>query len=163
LKIYEALAEVKTLKTRLIQLSKFRESTLVYDVDSEPDFRYEELTRQIEETLERETELKLAIQAANLSTVVSVGDKEMPLAKAILELGNTRSKLAQVAGMLGIEKRTDLLGRRYRSKDEVLQKWQKSPADLVKIQTELENRRNSLDSIIQEANHRVSISLGKPV
>jgi hypothetical protein len=157
LKIYEALAEVKTLKARLIQLTKFRESTLVYDVDSEPDFKYEELSKQIDETLRRETELKLAIQTANLASMVIVGETEMSLARAILELSNNRTKLADISGMLGVERRSDLFGRRYRSKDEVLQKRQKSPADLLKIQAEIEDRKNVLDAVIQEANHRVTI------
>jgi hypothetical protein len=157
LKIYEALAEVKTLKARSMQLAKFRESTLVYDEDSEPDFKYEELSKQIDETLGRETELKLAIQTGNLASMVIVGETEMSLARAILELSNTRTKLAHISGMLGVEKRSDIFGRRHRSKDEVLQKSQKSPADLLKIQAEMEDRKNVLDAAIQEANHRVTI------
>ena len=86
-----------------------------------------------------------------------VGETEMSLARAILELSNNRTKLADISGMLGVERRSDLFGRRYRSKDEVLQKRQKSPADLLKIQAEIEDRKNVLDAVIQEANHRVTI------
>jgi len=159
MKIYEALAEVKTLKARLVQLSKFRESSLVHDTDSEPDFKYEELSEQIDKTLDRETELKVAIQAANLANPVRIGDAEMPLAKAILELSNVRTRLAYVSGMLNVEKRSDLFGWRHRSKDDIQQKWQKSPAELLQLQALYENRRNLLDAAIQEANHRVSIEV----
>ena len=160
MKIYEGLAEVKTLKARLIQISKFRESSLVHDVDSQPDFGYDELSWQIDSILERETNLKIAIEAANLANTISVGDEQMSLAKAVLELSNTRTKLTYISGMLGIERRSDLFGgRRHRSKDEILQKWQKSPAELLEVHGELENRKNLLDAAIQEANHRVSITV----
>lgn len=157
MKIYEALAEVKTLMARLIQLSKFRESSLVHDADSEPDFKYEELSEQIDTALERETELKVAIQSANLANTVRIGDSEMSLAKAILDLSNTRTKLTYVSSMLNVEKRSDLFGWRHRSKDDIPQKWQKSPAELLQLQALYENRRNLLDAAIQEANHRISI------
>ena len=159
MKIYEALAEVKTLKARLVQLSKFRESNLVHDADSEPDFRYDALSEQIDETLRRETELKLAIQAANLSNRVKVGDSEMSLAKAILELSNIRAKLEYNSGLLSIEKKSDFLGRRHRSKDEIPERWQKTPAELLQLQAEYEKQRNLLDAAIQEANHKVTISV----
>lgn len=157
MKIYEALAEVKTLKSRLIQLSKFRESSLVHDADSEPDFKYEELSEQIDKSLDRETELKIAIQAANLASTVRIGDAEMQLAKAILELSNIRTKLTYLSSMLNVEKRSDLFGWRHRSKDDIPQKCQKSPAELLQLQALYENQRNLLDAAIQEANHRVSI------
>ncbi len=159
MKVYEALAEVKTLKARLIQLSKFRESSLIHDADSEPDFKYEELSREIDTTLERETNLKLAIQAANLASLVKVGEDEISLARAILELSNTRTKLVYLSAMLNVEKRSDLFGWRRRSKDEVPQKWQKSPAELLQLQATYEERRNLLDAAIQEANHKVTVEV----
>jgi hypothetical protein len=159
MKIYEALAEVKTLKARLIQVSKFRESTLIHDADTEPDFKYSELSQEIDRTLQRETDLKLAVQAANLASTVRVGEDEMSLARAILELSNTRTKLAYLSGMLSIEKRSDLFGWRHRSKDEIPQKWQKSPAELLQLQATYEKRRNLLDAAIQEANHKVMVEV----
>jgi hypothetical protein len=158
LKIYEGLAEVKTLKARLIQISKFRESSLVHDIDSQPDFNYDVLSKEIDEILDRETKLKLTIEAANLDNKISVGEEEMSLAEAILELSNTRTKLAYISNMLSIEK-SDFLGWRHRSKDDIQQKSQKSPAELLQLQTELERRRNLLDAAIQEANHRISIDV----
>jgi hypothetical protein len=159
MKIYEALAEVKTLKARLIQVSKFRESTLIHDADSEPDFKYEELSREIDRTLQRETDLKLAIQAANLASIVRVGEEEMSLARAILELSNIRTKLTYLSGMLSFEKKSDLFGWRRRTKDEIPQKWQKSPAELLQLQATYEKRRNLLDSAMQEANHKVIVEV----
>src|SRR5712692_311962 len=133
MKIYEALAEVKTLKTRLVQLSNFRQSSVVYDADSEPDFNYDELSGQIDSALERVTKLKLAIAAANMTNTVRVGDAEMSLAKAILELSNIRTNLTYVSNTLNLDK-PGIFDRRYRTKDDVTQKWQKSPAELLQVQ-----------------------------
>ncbi len=158
MKIYEALAEVKTLKARLVQLSNFRQSTLIHDADSKPDFDFHELSKRMDKTLERVTQLKLAIQTANMTNKVRVGDADMSLANAILELANVRTSLAYVTGMLS-EDKPDLFGRRYRARDEVQQKRQVSPADLLQLQADYEGRKNLLDSVIQEANHRVSIAV----
>ncbi len=158
MKIYEALAEVKTLKVRLAQLSNFRQSTLIHDADSKPDFDFHELSERIDKTLARVTELKLAIQTANMTNTVRVGDADMSLANAILELANVRASLTYVSSMLGQDK-PDLFGRRYRARDEVQQKWQVSPAYLLQLQADYEGRKNLLDSVTQEANHRVSIAV----
>ncbi len=159
LKIYEALAEVKTLDARLVQLSKFRESSLVHDADVEPDFKYEEISGQIDAAMARETELKLVIQEANLSNTITVGERQMSLARAILELSNVRAKLGYISGMLAVEKRSGLFGLGRRSKDEVPQKWQKTPAALLQMETEYQAQKNTLDAAIQEANHRFSIAV----
>jgi predicted DNA-binding protein YlxM (UPF0122 family) len=157
MKIYEALAEVKTLKERLVQLSNFRQSSMIYDADSEPDFNNDELSQQIDTALERITELKLAIQAANLANTVMVGSQKMTLARAILELSNLRTKLTYIASMLNLEK-SDIFGRVRRTKEDVVQKWQKSPAELLQLQGEYQKRKNLIDAAIQEANHRVTIT-----
>ena len=103
--------------------------------------------------------MKLAIQAANLSNRIRIGDLEMSLAKAILELSNIRIKLTHISGMLSNERKSDFLGWRHRSKDEVPQRWQKTPAELLQLQEEYERQRNVLDAAIQEANHRVTITV----
>src|SRR5271155_1568597 len=97
LKIYEALAEIKTLEALAEELSKFRASSLLYDADSEPDFKYDELSDRIDKTLERKTELKIAVQSANLSNKVRVGDADVTLARAILDLSIVRAKLTYVS------------------------------------------------------------------
>jgi len=158
-KIYEALAEIKTLKETAEQLSKFRESSLVYDADSEPDFKYDELSAQVDKTLERMTELKIAVQSANLSNSVKVNEADVTLAKAILELSNIRAKLANVSSMLEVDRgRGRLYGEERRSKDEIPQRRQKSKAELLAIQTAYRKERNALDSAIQEANHKIEIA-----
>lgn len=158
MKLFEALAEVKTLKERLVQVSNFRQSSIVYDADSEPDFKYEELSQQIDNTLERITELKLAVEAANLAHTVTVGSEEMSLAKAILELSNIRTKLTYISNLLNLEK-SDIFGRVRRTKEDVVQRWQKTPAELLQLHAEYQMRKNLLDAAIQEANHRVTVAV----
>jgi hypothetical protein len=159
LKIYEALAEIKTLDALAEELSKFRESCLLYDADSEPDFRYDELSGKIDDTLERKTELKIAVQSANLSNKVRVGDADVTLARAILDLSVVRAKLAYVSNMLNVDRgRGRLFGDERRSKDEIPQKRQKSKAELLEVQTRYRKERNVLDAAIQEANHKVEIA-----
>lgn len=160
MKIYEALAEIKTLKENAEELSKFRESSLVYDADSEPDFKYDELSAQIDRTYERLTELKIAVQAANLSNKVKVGDTDLVLARAILDLSSVRAKLGFVSTMLRVEKRRGgLFGEDRRSRDEIPQKRQKTTAELLAVQTVYKRERNALDSAIQEANHKIEIAV----
>lgn len=158
MKLFEALAEVKTLKERLVQVSNFRQSSIIYDADSEPDFKYEELSQQMDNTLERITELKLAVEAANLAHTVTVGREEMPLAKAILELSNIRTKLTYISNLLNLEK-SDIFGRVRRTKEDVVQRWQKTPAELLQLHAEYQMRKNLLDAAIQEANHRVTVAV----
>lgn len=158
MKLFEALAEVKTLKERLVQVSNFRQSSIIYDADSEPDFKYEELSQQMDNTLERITELKLAVEAANLAHTVTAGREEMPLAKAILELSNIRTKLTYISNLLNLEK-SDIFGRVRRTKEDVVQRWQKTPAELLQLQGEYQKRKNLLDAAIQEANHRVTVAV----
>ncbi len=158
MKLFEALAEVKTLKERLVQVSNFRQSSIIYDADSEPDFKYEELSQQIDNTLDRITELKLAVEAANLAHTVTVGREEIPLAKAILELSNIRTKLTYISNLLNLEK-SDIFGRVRRTKEDVVQRWQKTPAELLQLQGEYQKRKNLVDAAIQEANHRVTVAV----
>ena len=157
MKIYEALAEVKTLKTTADELSKFRESSLAYDADSQPDFKFDQLSEQIDKTMERIADLKIAIQFANLETKVTAGDKEMTLARAILELGAIRLKLSSLSSMAEENRRGRLFANERRSKDEVPQRTQKSKADLLEMQLLYRKRRDLLDSVIQEANHKIEI------
>lgn len=159
MKIYEALAEIKTLKETAEELSKFRESSLVYDSDSEPEFKYDDLSTQIDEAFETMARLKIAVQSANLSNKVRVGEADVTLAQAILNLSSVRSKLAYVSSMLKVNRgRGSLFGEDRRSRDEIPQKRQKSKAELLAIQAVYRKERNALDSAIQEANQRVEIA-----
>ena len=157
MRIYEALAEAKTLKTTADELSKFRESSLAYDADTEPDFKFDQLSEQIDKTMERIADLKIAIQLANLENKVTAGDKEMTLARAILELSAIRSKLSSLSSMVEVNRRGGLFAHERRSKDEVSQRTQKSRAELLEMQLLFRKRRDLLDSVIQEANHKIEI------
>ncbi len=134
MKIYEALAEVKTLKTTTDELSKFRESSLAYDSDTEPDFKFDQLSEQIDKTMERIADLKIAIQLANLENRVKAGEKEMTLARAILELSAIRSKLTSLSSMVEVNRRGGLFAQERRSKDECPQRAQKSKPELLEMQ-----------------------------
>jgi hypothetical protein len=159
LKIYEALAEIKTLEVAAEELSKFRESSLLYDADTEPDFKYDQLSAEIDKTLQRKAELKIAVQSANLSNKIRVGDADVTVARAILDLNNTRSKLAYVSEMLKVGRgRRGFLGDERRSKDDIPQKVQKSKAELLEVETKYRKERNALDAAIQEANHKIEIA-----
>jgi hypothetical protein len=159
MKIYEALAEIKTLEALAEELSKFRESSLLYDADSEPDFKYDELSGQIDKTLERKTDLKIAVQSANLSNKVRAANADVTLARAILDLSVVRAKLTYISNMLNVERgRGRLFGDERRSRDEIPQKRQKSKAELLEVQTKYTKERNALDSAIQEANHKIEIA-----
>ena len=157
MKIYEALAEVKTLTTTAEELSKFRESSLAYDADTEPDFKFDQLSEQIDKTMERIADLKISIQLANLENKVTAGDKEVTLARAILELSAIRSKLSSLGSMVEVNRRGSLFSHERRTKDEVPQRAQKSKAELVEMQLLYRRRRDLLDSVIQEANHKIEI------
>ena len=159
MKIYEALAEIKTLEALAEELSKFRESCLLYDADSEPDFKYDELVRTDRQDPRKEDELKIAVQSANLSNKVRVGNADVILAKAILDLSIVRAKLTYISNMLSVERgRGRLFGDERRSRDEIPQKRQKSKAELLEAQTKYTKERNALDAAIQEANHKIEIA-----
>jgi hypothetical protein len=159
MKIYEALAEIKTLEALAEELSKFRESSILYDADSEPDFKYDELSGQIDKTLERQTDLKIAVQSANVSNKVRVANADVTLARAILDLSVVRAKLTYISNMLSVERgRGRLFGDERRSRDEIPQKRQKSKAELLEAQTKYTKERNALDAAIQEANHKIEIA-----
>ena len=157
-KIYEALAEEKTLKARLQQLSEFRKSSNTFDADTNPDFQFDDLTEKIDVAFERLTELKLAIQSANLANNVKVQGADMPLARAILELSNARAKLGYVADMMR-EGRHGLFDREFRKSDEVPLRWQKTRPELLELQEKYEERKNALDSAIQETNNRLTVAV----
>ncbi|MDE1854278.1 MAG: hypothetical protein KGI38_11115 [Thaumarchaeota archaeon] len=158
--IYEGLAEVKTLRARLDELAQFRRASNVYETGSTPDFRFDDLTDQIEKIFARITELKLAILVANQANDVKVGNEEMQLARAILELSNVRTRLGYVTEMVKPGRGGfGLLERERRLSNEVPEIAQKSKADLLKAKEQYEKRKNALDSAIQEANNKVALPI----
>ena len=124
-----------------------------------PISEYDELSGQIDKTLQRKAELKVAVQSANLSNKVRVGNADVTLARAILDLSIVRAKLTYISNMLNVERgRGRLFGDERRSRDEIPQKRQKSKAELLEIQTKYTKERNALDAAIQEANHRIEVA-----
>ena len=103
--VYEALAEMKSLKEKLGQLSDLRKESNSYDEGTVPEFRFDDLTKQMDEAFDRLTSLKLAVQAVNMSSKVRAGGEEMSLSKAILELSDARARLGYIAAMMQAEKR----------------------------------------------------------
>ena len=152
--LYQALAEVKSLKAKLEQLSEFRRESNSYDEGTRPDFRFDDLTSQIDETFQRLTRLKLAVQSVNAENGVRVEGDDMPLARAVLELSNARAKLGYIGSLLKPE-RGGLLGFDRESK--VRQLTQKTRPELLGMQEEYRRRRVALDSAIQEANTRLQV------
>ena len=154
--LYEALAEVKSLKAKLDQLSEFRKESNNYDEGTEPEFKFDDLTKDIDDASESLVRLKLAIQSVNMENTVEVEGEEMKVSRAILELSSTRDKLGHVSEMLKSGRR-GLLDYERKS-DDPRQVAQKPKRELLALQDKYRRRKNALDAAIQEANTRLTVS-----
>lgn len=159
MKLFEALALRKALQSDLGQLISIRSSTFTHTVDEEPEFLFEDLTKQIKSKVNEITKLKLAIMEMNLTYILP---NKMSLYEAIIELANIRSAIEQLQSLLQVG-RGALAEYAYRRtiSTELKMVKQEKPENLLRLIQTFEGKRRMLDSLIQEANHNAEIKVGE--
>jgi hypothetical protein len=157
MKLFEALALRKALQADLGQLISIRNSTFLHAEDELPEFVFGDLTEQIKKKVNDITKLKLAIMQMNMKHILP---NKMTLYEAIIELANIRSAIEQLQNLLQVG-RGGLSEYSYRrtSQSELKMKKQEKPENLLKLIQSYEGKRRTLDSMIQEANHKVEITI----
>ena len=153
MKLYEALSMKSSMQNQLTELISIRNRTLEYPEDEKPEFQFDSLTAQIEEIVSKLGKLKIEIARANMNTNLSNGKT---LFENIIELANLRSSVSQMKDMLRVEKR-GLFGSGRRSKEDIKMLKQKDAQSLLSMLQEYQRRKDSLDSLVQHANHSVDI------
>ena len=156
MKLYEALATRKSLETQLTQLISIRSRSLEYPEDEQPEFDFDSLTVQIKDIVRKLSKIKVEIARVNLNTQLSNG---LTLTENIIELGNLRSTITQLKDMLRTERRGGLLSIERRSKEDVKMARQKDQQTLLSMLHEYSNRRDALDSLIQQANTSIDVTI----
>ena len=154
MKLYEALAMKTTLQSQLTQLISLRNRSQEYPEDEEPEFNFDTLTIEIKDVVRKLSKLKLEIARANMNTMLSNGKT---LFESITELQNLRSTLAQLKDLMHIEGRFLWGSERRTKKEDVRMRKQKDAQSLLTMLQEYQQRKNALDSLIQQANHGIEI------
>ena len=142
-----------SLQSQLTELISIRNRTIEYPEDEKPEFQFDSLTAQIDEIVRKISKLKIEIARANMNTNLSNGKT---LFENIIELADLRSSVSQVKDMLRVERR-GLFGSDRRSKEDIKMLKQKDAQSLLSMLQEYQRRKDSLDSLIQHANHSVDI------
>lgn len=150
--IGEALSEKKNLQSKLANLYNLMRSCYSY-TSEEPNFDFNKLRKEAEDTVVELRKLKKRIQETNLSTFVEHNGIKRTLTSLILELGDIRS---EIATLNCLEFDRDPIFRRGIG-EPVEQKFQVPPEDIQKDIKELNKQKNIIDSILQKTNWTVEL------
>jgi hypothetical protein len=157
MKLYEALAMKTSLQAQLTQLISLRNRSQEYPEDEQPEFNFDSLTNEIKDTVRRLSKLKVEIARANMNTTLTNGKT---LFENIIELQNLRSTIDQVKNLIHVEGvgRFSSWGIERRSrKEDVKMLKQKDSQTLLEMLHNYQQRKNALDSLIQQTNHIVEV------
>ena len=154
--IGEALTEIRVSKSELDRLLTARRNSFTHRADEEvsPEEDYDALTKSIDKKMEDIRKLKIAVSKANLNKIVDTPEGTMPLAEAILLVGEYRSKLAMFQNLS-----EQFRDRRisFMSKDDVKTKQQKKMDFINNEIRNFEERKARLDNFIQAINWQVEL------
>ncbi len=153
MKLYEALSTRKSLESQLTRLISIRNRTIEYPEDEKPEFDFDSVTAEIKDLVAKLSRLKVEIARANMNTTLTNGKT---LFENIIELSNLRSTVDQIKEMMQVERR-GVFDRERRKKEEVKMLKQKDAQSLLSMLGEYQRRKDSLDSLIQQANQSVDI------
>ena len=145
-----------SLQSQLTQLISLRNRNQEYPEDEKPEFDFDTLTTQIKELVRKLSKLKVEIAKANISTTLPNGKT---LFESIIELQDLRSTLSQIKDLIHIEGRFLWGSERRSKKEDVKMRKQKDPQTLLSMLQDYQQRKNALDSLIQQANQSVEISV----
>jgi hypothetical protein len=154
MRLYEALALKTSLQSQLTQLISLRNRSQEYPEDEQPEFEFDQLTAEIKTFVRRLSKLKVEIARANIDTTLSNGKT---LFESIIELQDLRSTVNQIKDLMHIEGRFSWAGDKRTKKEDVKMRKQKDPKALLTMLNQYQQRKNTLDSLIQQANHRIEI------
>lgn len=154
MKLNQALAKLKNLKSRLSRVEKCIEECVIYYEDETPAFVYKDELQKRDDLLMEILSLKEKIQVANATTIVKLDGKDTSLAGLILMNANIRSNMAFIAKQ--IDKSTNDKSRyaAARSKDQV-KKVFSSGYDKTKFRLkldDLEAKKEKIEEILATAN-----------
>jgi hypothetical protein len=154
MKLYEALVMKTSLQAQLKQLISLRNRTQEYPEDEQPEFNFDALTTEIKSVVGKLSKLKVEIARANMDTTLANG---RTLFESIIELQNLRSTVDQIENLIHLEGRFLWGSERRTKKEDVKMRRQKDPQTLLAMLNEYRVRKNTVDSLIQEANYRIEI------
>jgi hypothetical protein len=154
MKLYEALGLKITLQAQLKQLISLRNRTQEYPEDEQPEFNFDALTSEIKSVVKKLSKLKMEIAKVNMDTTLSNGKT---LFESIIELQNLRSTVSQLEELMHLEGKLFWGSERRTKKEDVKMRRQKDSPALLAMLNEYRSRKNAMDSLIQEANHRIEI------
>lgn len=155
MKLGEALTLLKTKKGRLASLQNNRSEQFYVDVGKKPSFTYQELTEEIKKESGNIVALKLAIQEANLKSRLA-GGTGMTIAEGIIRVGEFRSALANLEGMI---KQSPLKRKFWDTDKAVDQAPQVEPKEIDRTIQELSAKKSDIDNKLQTANWKVDVTV----
>jgi hypothetical protein len=151
MKIGEALALLKSKKSRIAELQRQRKDSFNVKEGNTPTFSFDELTNEIERESRNLLKIKYAIITANNTIMLT---KDMSLQQCILEIGELRSSLANLSDLM---KKDD--EDRYSYSTPIKRTPQKPLQDIDKKIQEIAHTKAIFDSNIQNANWQNTIEI----
>jgi hypothetical protein len=155
LKIGEALALLKSKKSRLSQLQDQRLNSFYVSEGKKAHFKYADLTKEIKAESKDILSLKMAITRANMDNNIVGGD--IPIQEAIFRVGEFRSALSNLEAIVKAEESA----RSFRFSDdkEVVRNPQVKLKEIDATVKELAEKKGLLDTRIQDSNWRYTVEV----
>lgn len=146
----EAIARRSSLKSKLSRIYNQRIEAQWCEEGKEPDYDFNELTKEVEKTVEELVDLKKRMMEANIRETITVNDKKMSLYEALIRKGEIQSQLANLENL---KKRPT---RRLLDEDYSLLP-QKPLRDVDALISRLEREKNLINNTLQAKNWQTKL------
>lgn len=146
----EAIARRSSLKSKLSRIYNQRTEAQWCEGGKEPDYDLNELTNEVEKTIEELVDLKKRMMEANIRETIAVNDKKMNLYEALIRKGEIQSQLANLENL----KKRPI--RRLLDEDYSLVP-QKPLRDVDALISRLEREKNLINNALQAKNWRTEL------
>jgi hypothetical protein len=153
MKIGEALALLKSKKSRISKLLDQRKESFYVDKGDKPSFNFEEITKEIDRESDNLLNIKLGIIKANNETLIDDTPLSASLQETILEIGELRSYLANLDELM---KKPE---ERWSAHEIKPKTPQISLQELDKLIQSTAQKKSVLDAKLQAANWKNSITI----
>ncbi len=146
----EAIARRSSLKSKLSRIYNQRAEAQWYEDGKEPDYDFDELTAEVERTIEELVDLKRRMMKANIRETITVNGRKMNLYEALIRKGELQSQLANLENL---KKRPS---RRFLEEDYTLIP-QKPLMDVDALISGLEREKNMINNALQAKNWQTEL------
>lgn len=163
--VAQGLRRVRKLKGRLAELVQRANGSVSYTSDNKPAFDFAETRSEIARQRAELVRIESGIARANASAFIVWEDKRVPLACAIRTLTEIKAEIAEIRGLRlrcdterHVENEWDEAANRYATRvREVVWVSAMSEPDRVKLLSELADRFERLNDLVETANHQTRL------